>query len=111
VLHEALSAGALQAWGWRVPFVVGGAAGVVSLSSSSYLRFSYSSGGLYGEVYERAYMIRCFPQVGGAAGLSVHLLRASTVDGYERVARGLVCPFVRKPFGHCLSTSFTHPLI
>jgi hypothetical protein len=33
----------------------------VSLSSSSYLRFSYSPGGLYGELYERAYITRYFP--------------------------------------------------
>jgi hypothetical protein len=32
------------------------------LSSSSYLRFSYSSGGLYGGLYGRAYVIRCFPR-------------------------------------------------
>jgi hypothetical protein len=44
-----------------------------ALSSSSYLRFSYSSGGLYGELYERAYIIRYFPCAGRRLGpLSPH---------------------------------------
>jgi hypothetical protein len=49
----------------RPPSTTGGAADAAALSSSSYLRLSYSSGGLYGELYERAYIIRYFPRGGG----------------------------------------------